>query len=71
MPLENLFSQDSMTDGGYQWPAANQVTTSENGVNANVNVSTGGAGFSVQVTGLIVLLLLVAVIWLAAKWPLP
>ena len=70
MPLDALFSQDSMSDGGYQWPAANQVETS-NGVNANVNVSTGGAGFSVQVTGLIVLLLLVAVIWLAAKWPLP
>jgi hypothetical protein len=70
MPLSNLFTQDTMADGGYQWPAANAVS-SGNGINADVNVSTGGAGFNVQVTGIIVLLLLVGTLWLAAKWPLP
>ena len=69
MPLQNLFTDTTASsDGSFVNPEANTM----NGFTADVSASASPVGgVNVQITGVLVLILLVALVWLAMKWPVP
>lgn len=66
MPLSNMAVVNTPV-AGYEYPTANPINEVSMDESMNPNLSVD---FSVQATGMLVILLIIALVWVSAKWPI-